>query len=334
MESAGREQAPAETAVVDVPRRYQRIVVPLDGTPFAEAALRPAAEIASRSGGSLHIATAVAQGSSDAVTVEPVPVEEAEPVRRSEQLRDYLSEVVGRVREEWECDVSSRLVSDGAPVAALLSHIREVDADLVIAATHSRSLVVRALLGSAAVDLVRAAPCPVLLVPSADPEPDPWDTPLQDEVTSVVAAVDPRGDPQDVALSHAIACARLWDATLHVVQVALERPLPAVEPESGAAVAATTEVPVDAVARAAAEARVERIARALRDRGIDARGEVLHGGRASDAIAAFVERSQADLLVAGHHDRSLFERLWFGSESERLAHRVRSAGLLICPLPA
>lgn len=310
---------------------YRRVFVPLDGTPFSEAALRPAAEIASRAGAALHVATALPQGASKAVMTEPIPVDEAEPIRRSADLDRYLEEVEERLREEWSCAVSSRLVSNGAPAAALVRHVEELGADLVVAATHSKSLAVRAFVGSAAVDLVRGSPCPVLLVPADDPEPDPLRTPLQGSVDVVVAAVDPVGDPDDVALSHALLWARLWDARLHLVHATLDRPLPAVDME-GAGVSAAAGVPVHGREDEEIAERLERIARGLRERGIDARSETLHGPRASDAVVEFVERIGADLVVAGRHDRSVVERIWMGSESDRLARRLRSAGLLICPL--
>jgi nucleotide-binding universal stress UspA family protein len=63
---------------------------------------------------------------------------------------------------------------------------------------------------------------------------------------------------------------------------------------------------------------------------VDAHDEVLDGDGPADALLDYVERSGADLLVVGRHRKSFWERLFEGSESSRLARRIRTAGLLVC----
>lgn len=314
------------------PVRYERIVVPLDGTPFAEAALRPAAELAARADAALHVVTALPQRGSSAVMMEPIPVDEAEPVRTTTELNDYLLQVEDRVRGEWECAVSSRLLVDGPTAEALLEFVEEVDGDLVIAATHSHNLLVRTVLGSTAIDLVRGSSCPVLLVPSSDPVPDPLETPLQESVSTVVASVDPLADPSNIALGHAVSWARAWGAELRLVHTTVEHPLPASGFEGAGPISTEGRVVLDDRAEKVAEARLAAMVYTLRAAGVDADSRVLRGSRISDAIAAFVENNDVDLVVAGRSDRSPFARIWMGSESDRLARRVRSAGILLCPL--
>ena len=256
--------------------QYRRILVPLDGTPFAEAALRPAAELASRAGASLHLATALPQEAGQLVTVEPVPPDELESFQRAGDLEEYLGEVCDRVREEWGCEVSSRLLPPEPRADALVGYAEELGADLVVAATHSRGVIARSLLGSMAADLVHDMPCPVLLVPSADPEPDPNLTPLQGAVKSVVTALDPVGDPDDAILNHALTQVELWNATLQLVQVVLSQP-PAVDPGGTGPISVGTGVVLDEANRKAAETRLEAFVSDLRDRGVDAHARVLLG---------------------------------------------------------
>jgi nucleotide-binding universal stress UspA family protein len=320
----------------DLPRpgpapRYRRVLVPLDGTPFSEAALRPAAEIAARSGGSLRLASVLTQGSGPALHVEPVTHETERPVEGMAALEDYLDEVSGRVRESWSCDVEARMLTEGEPTDALVAYAKDLEADLVVAATHTRGLIVRALVGSTATDLVREAPCPVLLVPSSDPTPGP-DTPLQEAVESIVVGVDPAGDPYRIALAHARAHAELWTARLHLVQVSMQFPLPATTPSGGGPIRTDQSVQATPDALAAVQARLDELQSSLRDVGIDAHAHALTGFTAAEALADFVDEHAADLLVVGRHHRNLLERMWTGSESDRLARRVRSAGILVCPL--
>jgi nucleotide-binding universal stress UspA family protein len=310
---------------------YRRILVPLDGTPFAEAALRPAAELASRAGGSLHLVTALQQDPGQLVTVEPVPPDELEFVQRTGDLEEYLGEACDRVREEWKCEVSSHILPQEPRADALVRYAEELGADVVVAATHSRGVIARAFLGSTAADLVRGVPCPILLVPSADPAPDPDLTPLQGAVKSVVAALDPEGDPDDGVLAHALIHVDLWNATLQLVQVVMTQ-APSALGMPGGPVSGGPGVALVEEHREAAEKRLEGLVSDLRDRGVDAQASVLLGWRAADAVVDFVESGDADLLVVGRHDKEFMERTLMGSESDRLARRIRSAGILICPL--
>lgn len=311
---------------------YRRTLVPLDGTPFAEAAIRPAAALATRSGGELHLATVLEQGSAGTLHFDPVTNEEDVPVEGMAAVDRYLDDVSERVRASWRCTVVPRVLTEGSPTDALVSYAADSDVDLVVAATHTHGLVVRALVGSTATELVHEAGRPVLLIPSSDPEPG-LDAPLQDDdIENVVVGMDPAGDPHGIALAHAKHVARLCSARLHLVQVVLQFPLPATSPSGGGPVVADQAVPAAAGSREAVEGRLEELQASLRGIGIDAHAHALMGFTAAEALRDFVEEQTADLLVVGRHERNLLERIWSGSESDRLARRVRSAGVLVCPL--
>jgi nucleotide-binding universal stress UspA family protein len=318
----------------DPVRDYRRILVPLDGSPFAEAALRPAAELAMAAGGTLYLASVLDTGSGEALHYDPVTNQTARPVEQIAALDEYLDDVSERVREAWSCPIESRLLTDGDTADALLGWADELDADLIVAATHTRGLVVRALVGSTAKELVRETKCPVLLVPSSDPEEKEGGdirAAMQSGVRAIVVGVDPEGDPDGVALGHARRCAESWNVPLHLVHVLTEFPLPATSP-SGAPLQVDQGVAADPGASSEAQKGLERLRDALRRVGVDAHARALTGFTAADPLSDFVEEQSADLLVVGRHHRNLLERLWAGSESERLARRIRSAGLLVCPL--
>ncbi len=333
MTNTSKPDSPAPRVESEDAPTYSRIVVPLDATPFAEAALRPAAELAVRAGGSLHLVTALTQDAGQVATVEPVMrSDRLEPVQRAEELETYLAESSDRVREQWGCSVSFRVLPQGSTAHAVVRYAEEIRADILVAATHSRGVIARTFMGSIARDLVHAAPCPVLLIPSADSAPDPDSTPLQASVRSVVAALGPRGGPDDVALTHALAHAHLWDATLQLVQVAVAPTLSTVGPSGAGPMSAAPKLALGSTMREAAEKRIAGLVADLRDRGVDAHANVLTGARAADAVVDFVESSEADLVVVGRRDKGLLERMVMGSESDRVVRRIRSAGILICPL--
>lgn len=310
-------------------RIYRKIMVPLDGTAFSEVALRPAGAMAVRMGAELHLVTVYGRVEGRLVTVDPVP---AGPPRFEGpgELREYLAEVRKRLRRAFECETSMEVLDDAHTAGALVQHARSVKADLIIAATHSHSLFLRVLLGSTSVDLVREAPCPVLLVPARPAEPSSR-TGLQGEMGRVAAALDldPEG-PDQVVLNHASACARLWDAELKVVHVIDPGSLPIAQPAARPA-GAPTPGGVSAHVAPPLETRLEEIAGDLRGRGVRAEAQLLRGGRPADAMAVFAEKEDVDLVVVGHHDKNLLERLVLGSESERLAREARDIGVMICP---
>jgi universal stress protein A len=59
-------------------------------------------------------------------------------------------------------------VETGAPAATIVRAAKEWPADLIVIASHGRSGVRRALLGSVAEGVMRSAPCPVLVVRAPD----------------------------------------------------------------------------------------------------------------------------------------------------------------------
>jgi nucleotide-binding universal stress UspA family protein len=64
---------------------------------------------------------------------------------------------------------AERRLAEGDPVGVILNFAREAPADLIVMGTHGRTGLGRALMGSVAEHVVRAAPCPVLTVTAPAP---------------------------------------------------------------------------------------------------------------------------------------------------------------------
>ena len=62
-----------------------------------------------------------------------------------------------------------QVVDDASPADVLLGVAKELDASLIVLGMHQRLWIGRQLLGSTAMSVVLAAPCPVLIVPDIDP---------------------------------------------------------------------------------------------------------------------------------------------------------------------
>ncbi len=147
---------------------YQRILVPLDGSPLSEAALPQAEGLARGVGAPLLLvravnvpATVIAATGSDAGMVAPQLLEDALEGEEDE-ARDYLSQVAERLKAgglqaAWE-------VVEGEPARAIIDTAHREGCDLIVLATHGRSGIPRAVLGSVADQVVRESHLPVLLV--------------------------------------------------------------------------------------------------------------------------------------------------------------------------
>ena len=118
---------------------YKRILVPLDGSTFAEACLPLA--LALKTNASLHLIS----------VVEPIPAfayAEWEPAALDWSTQ-YLASVADRVSDSAGGEITTA-VHTGRVVETLHQEVASLDVDLVIMATHGRGALSRAWLGSVA----------------------------------------------------------------------------------------------------------------------------------------------------------------------------------------
>ncbi len=128
------------------------LLVPLDGSPFAEAALPQAKRVAQTVGGTVVLMQAVAGG-------VMAPSDQGDALAEAEL---YLQAVAGALASSG-CPVRhERCVA--APAEGILHAARENRADMIVMSTHGLSGLRRALLGSVADEVLRRTDLPVLLV--------------------------------------------------------------------------------------------------------------------------------------------------------------------------
>jgi nucleotide-binding universal stress UspA family protein len=99
------------------------------------------------------------------------PVVAADPILGNVAADSHLQAEQGfaALRERLACDgvTFENVLRDGNASEALIAHAKAVDADLIVLATHGYGFLRRAVLGSVAADLVRRAPCSLLIVPGS-----------------------------------------------------------------------------------------------------------------------------------------------------------------------
>lgn len=134
---------------------YQHLLVPLDGSAYAETALEPAVSLASLMEAQLTL-VAVVPRFPETETHAPARDPEAEP-----RTRAYLDRVATRLAAGGvSIDVCTR---EGVPADEILAARQELGADLIVMATHGARNAEGAPLGSTSWQIVHQASCPVLL---------------------------------------------------------------------------------------------------------------------------------------------------------------------------
>lgn len=172
------------------------IVVPLDGSRFAETALPRARQLAVSARAELHLTL----------------IHQPTTTGRREAER-YLADLVARIAPNRE-PVTDFSIRDGDPVESLVSGIRQAAAELVVMATHGRGSIAPLALTSIAEGLIRTSPAPLLLV---QPRGDHLEPSVR--AHSLLAPVDLDRDLESVIAALAdFACLTQAHVTLlHVV---------------------------------------------------------------------------------------------------------------------
>jgi nucleotide-binding universal stress UspA family protein len=287
---------------------FHSILVPLDGSPFAEQAVPLAAGLARHAGSRLRLAlvhqlpAVIPDAASDAF----VSLELA--TRKSEH--DYLHGFAEKLRGSGT-EVAAAVTLSGFTGPALRAYVKELGVDLVVMATHGRGGIQRAWLGSVADYMIRNLDVPVLLVRPAE-----QGAPVSPEQGKGQILVPLDGSPlAEEVLEPAAELAKALDAEVTLLQVVqpamlgegLMLPVPSVYDDG------LTEL-----SRDQAEDYVRSVAERLRERGLRASGVAVIGWNAASTILSAARPEQTSLLAVATHGRGGLRRLALGSVADKL----------------
>lgn len=292
----------------------QAILVPLDGSHFAEHALPVARQIALRSGALINLVQVhvpIINVSLGAWNMGGVPITDE---RMDAELRQHEETYLASVRERFAADdlpITCEIL-DGAVVPTLIEHAGEMHADLVIMTTHGHGAFSRVWLGSVADAFFRHSDIPTLLIrPAVEedralPEDQPW------SIQRMLMPLD--GSPLAERILEP-AC-RLGD--LLAVEYWL---LSVVEPSEGGD------------SQSAAHAYLDRIAAELRQQGHTVHTEVAVG-QAARTILDVAQQHKIGLVALATHGRGGLSRLVLGSVADKVVRGAETPILLVHPQPA
>jgi nucleotide-binding universal stress UspA family protein len=196
---------------------YRRILVPLDGSVFSEAALGAAVEMAERVDGEIALL----------IVRDVLTFAEAEELtaERDREAWEYIGNVAMRLKARTSVPVTS-LVRRGSVASEIMAEAR-TSHDLIVMASHGRGGISRAWIGSVTDTCVRWSDRPVLVVRSAE-------GPSSESALRVGRVVVPLdgSDLAESAVPAAVELAKLFSTGIVLVRAVIPYAVP-VTPETG-----------------------------------------------------------------------------------------------------
>jgi nucleotide-binding universal stress UspA family protein len=213
----------------------------------------------------------------------------------------------------------------GHVVETLLEEARNVDADLVVMATHGRGTLSRAWLGSVADAFMHGAEMPVLFA-----RPEEGATPTPEPVAGLETILVPLDGTElsESALAHATELGELFGCSYHLTRV-VSYPIDIASPYLPHTVQMNQSVLSDAKADAAGY--LEDHADGMRTRGLRVTTSVLVDAQVGQGILDEAEAVGCDLIAMATHARTGVGRLVLGSAADKVLRGTHVPLLLYRP---
>lgn len=295
------------------PETARTILVPTDLSPIADDALEYALELGRRTGARLEVITVMGHVEGD--VFNPIRYS-PEASARGKSSVDLLGESLDNLlaRHDTKGLRVSGSVRKGRPLNAILAAARRLKADMMVVGSHDRGMMHHFLVRSMTDELVRRAPCSVLVIHERETRP-----PIA--VRRVLVPVDLSNVSGEI-LDVGAGLARLFDAKLDVQHVV--ETIPVLDSFSGAV---TLRDMVPDLKQHSTRA-LEKVLEAA-DLGLESYGVFVDDGHAANTIVERARHEHADLVVIGKRGRSAIERFFIGSVTERVVRHAPCPVLVV-----
>jgi nucleotide-binding universal stress UspA family protein len=147
---------------------YKKILLPTDGSEYANKAAKHAIWLASLNGAELIALNVIETSSLVGLPAEDLIVRIKEMLK--EEGRKSLENISGILKEskvEGECQKEVKLTmstKEGSPSDVIIDTVKKEGVDLIVMGTSGKHGLDRFLLGSVTENVVRSSQCPVLVV--------------------------------------------------------------------------------------------------------------------------------------------------------------------------
>lgn len=296
---------------------YRAVMLPLDGSQFSEQALPLASTLAQRCGAQLKV----------------VHVHEPQSEPDWDEITPFRFEGVERAEREWNGNAvkleqeylaqhipAECKVIEGDVVACLEEEIADTDPDLIVMATHGRSGISRAWIGSVADNLVRHIHKPILLIRARAAE----QATVELRTDNIMVTLDGSQLAESV-LKHALEIAEPSKTRITLLRIV---------PPAYVATEFNALVQSDARLRERVDAAHEYLnglATKLGVQGYLVDTEVVVSAFAAGAILDFAEQNNIDVICMATHGRSGMKRLLLGSVADKVLRGSNRPVLLYRP---
>ena len=294
---------------------FKHILVPLDGSTLAEAALPAAVSLAQAFNAPVTLLHIIEQDA-------PAEIHRDRHLTEAREAEAYLAETARRF---FPAKIKLNLHVHTAPVAdvarSIVDHSSdEIQPDLIILCSHGNSGMHDLVFGNIAQEVAAASGTPVLLI-----KPDESSSAFQ--INHILVPLD-NESVHDKALPTAEMLAKAYGAELNLLCV-----IPTLGTLSGEEAAVSNMLPATASAYLdiTEEIALEHFQGHLdlfKKAGIPATAEIARGDPAP-VIAKTAEQIGADLIVFGTHGRAGLDAFWNRSVAASVARRTQTPILLL-----
>lgn len=310
---------------------YQSILVPLDGSMFAEQALPIARGIVSRIGAGaklqlvlVHVPTPVRYVDGGAIFDENLENQ----IREYEQ--NYLDQVAKNLALGPDVSVTAVMLSGkiGRVDEALHDHIVDTGVNLVVMATHGRGPLTRFWLGSVADKLIRQSVKPILLVPVREKTEEVQDLTREQIFHHVLVPLDGSTLSEQI-LEHIVGLGKLMKADytlLRVVEPLVQVSYPPTEESMRLNRQLREHIQTQA------EEYLDSVAKRLRAWSLQAQTKVVVDRHPATSILEEAKQPEIDLIAMETHGRGGLTRLLIGSVADKVLRGTSVPVLLHRPL--
>ncbi len=287
---------------------FKHLLVPLDGSHLAEAAL-PAA---------IYFARALKARVSLLHVIERDAPQEIHGERHLTNLGDaerYIDEVAARAfppEITVERHIHSNKVNNVAQ--SIAEHERELGSDLIVMCTHGRGGLRDIMFGRIAQQVVGLGTTPILLIPPSISGAAPTFI-----CKRMLVTLD--GNPEhEKGLNVAASLAKICEAELSLIMVVQKyNTLSGEEAATAKILPGATHILLD-LAELDAKEYLHRHVAALLSMGITARADVRRGDPVT-TIVVTAKETEADLIVLGTHGKTGMDAFWSGSATPNVTRR-------------
>ena len=300
---------------------FEKILVPLDGSPLAQAIL-PYVMVMARGFHSRVILFHVAEAALDDEAPEQKTYADETMERIRPLAESYLAGVADELRKEG-LNVDYKVVK-GRAVHQIVEFAAREDVDLIALSTHGRSGLARWVMGSGIDKILRACEQPVLLV---RPRDEGAGGEAAGRFSKIIVPLD-GSNAAEAAVPYAEELAKALGLEIFLIQVmGIETTV-----HFGPAMPDSWRVPSDVLQRLdfAASGYLTGLATVLKNKGLTVQWEVLRGAPAP-RIVEFAKETPDSLVAMTTHGRSGFRRWVMGSVADEVVRKTGEPVLVIRP---